>query len=67
MFLQILRYHLSSMQALRLNSETFPATSEEIRAFSAAGVEVLSSESIDSELAKTYLPLIDALLVVLRR
>lgn len=52
------------MRALRLNSETFPATPAEIDAFSAAGVELLFTESIDSELAKKSLPSIDALLVI---
>jgi D-3-phosphoglycerate dehydrogenase len=50
--------------AFRLNSETFPATLAETRAFCVAGVTVASAESIDSELARGLLPSIDALLVV---
>lgn len=51
-------------RALRLNAETFPATPAETQAFTSAGVNVASAESIDSELARELLPFIDALLVV---
>jgi D-3-phosphoglycerate dehydrogenase len=52
------------MDALRLNSETFPASQAEIEAFSAAGVSVSAVESVDSALSRSLLPSIDALLVV---
>src|ERR1019366_2873453 len=53
--------------ALRLNSDTFPATSAEMSALSDAGVTVTSTESIDSELARELLPSIDALLLISAR
>jgi D-3-phosphoglycerate dehydrogenase len=55
------------MDALRLNSETFPATQAEIEDFSAAGVNVSWAESIDSQLSRSLLPSTDALLVVSAR
>jgi len=53
--------------ALRLNSDTFPATRAEIEAFSAAGVNVTQAEAVDSELARTVLPSIDSLLIISAR
>src|ERR1019366_10324677 len=61
-------FELRSMKStLRLNSETFPATSAEMSALSAAGVIVTSTESINSELARELLPSIDALLLISAR
>jgi D-3-phosphoglycerate dehydrogenase len=57
-------YHLSKRTALRLNADTFPATLEESAAFTAAGVNISSTESVHSELARSLFPHIDALLVV---
>jgi D-3-phosphoglycerate dehydrogenase len=57
----------SIKSALRLNSEPFPATSAEMSALSTAGVIVTSTESIDSELAREFLPSIDALLLISAR
>ncbi len=50
--------------ALRVNAETFPPTFAETSAFGAAGVNVASTESVESELADGLLPFIDALLIV---
>jgi D-3-phosphoglycerate dehydrogenase len=52
------------MDALRLNSETFPTTRAEIDEFSAAGVKVSVAESINEAACRSLLPSIDALLVV---
>jgi D-3-phosphoglycerate dehydrogenase / 2-oxoglutarate reductase len=52
------------MDALRLNSETFPITNAEIEEFSANGVHLSAAESIDEPLSRSLLPSIDALLVV---
>ena len=49
---------------MRLNADTFPETDGEAEAFRIAGVNVSSTESIDSEFARALLPSIDALLVV---
>jgi D-3-phosphoglycerate dehydrogenase / 2-oxoglutarate reductase len=59
-----LPYPLSSMNALRLNAETFPSTPAETKEFSAAGVNISAAESIDDPSARSLLPTVDALLVV---
>jgi D-3-phosphoglycerate dehydrogenase len=55
---------LSSMKALRLNSETFPPTSAEIATLDGAGIAVEFAELVESSPSLALLPSIDALLVV---
>jgi D-3-phosphoglycerate dehydrogenase len=52
------------MKVLRLNAQTFPITTPESDAFAGAGITVLSTEQIDSDIAQAALPIIDGLLVV---
>ncbi len=52
------------MNALRLNSQTFPSTLAETEEFSAAGVNISAAESIDDPSSRLLLPSVDALIVV---
>jgi D-3-phosphoglycerate dehydrogenase len=52
------------MNALRLNSQTFPSTPAETKEFSVAGVNISAAESIDDPSSRLLLPSVDALIVV---